>query len=151
MSSKSALSGATMGMRFMQRKTPTKASQDETNQNTQSPAVTAPQHSYSANDNELDEFIPVMASSTDMHGVSAEIIGRRSFNNFHKSVEETWTSAVQSKSQSKFDDKVEKQQINDEELLERYEKYVKGQGDMLNKKEKSIGNLSKKKRKRNLK
>jgi hypothetical protein len=42
-----------MGMRFMQRKTPTKASQDETNQNTQSPAAATPQHSYSTNDNEL--------------------------------------------------------------------------------------------------
>ena len=148
MTSKSGLSGATMGMRFMQRKTPTKASQDETNQNTQSPAATTPQHSYSTNGNEPDESVPIMASSTDMHGVSAEIIGRRSFNNFHQSVEETWMSAVQSKSQSRFEDKVEKQQITDEELLGRYEKYVKGQGDMLNKKEKSIGNLSKKKRKR---
>ena len=96
----------------------------------------------------LDASVPIIASSTDMHGVSAEIIGRRSFNNFHQSVEETWMSAVQSKSQSRFEDKVEKQQITDEELLGRYEKYVKGQGDMLNKKEKSIGNLSKKKRKR---
>lgn len=151
MSSKKALSGSTMGMRFMQRKTPSQekpSSEGETNQNTQSPAATVPQHNESANNYENDVSMPIMASSSDMYGVSADIIGRRSFNNFNKAVEETWTTAVKAKAQSKFDDKVEKQQITDEELLERYDKYVKGQGDMGNKKERSIGNLSKKKRKR---
>jgi hypothetical protein len=151
MSSKKSLSGSTMGMRFMQRLTPSKAkplSEDETNQNSQNLDEKTPQHNPSTNDIENNASIPIMASSSDMYGVSAEIIGRRSFNNFHKSVEETWTSAIKSRSQSKFDDKVEKQQITDEELLERYGKYVNGKGDMLNKKERSIGNLSKKKRKR---
>jgi hypothetical protein len=93
--------------------------------------------------------IPIVASTSDMYGISAKIIGRRSFNNFHKVVEETWLAAVKSmSSHSECDDDVEKQQITDEELLKRYEKYVKGRGDMVNKKEKSIGNLNRHKRKR---
>lgn len=148
MSGRKSLSGATMGMRFMQRKTPSKSEPEETaDQDMQSPSPMKPLHSIENED--ADPSIPIMASSSDMYGISAEIIGRRSFNDFHKSVEETWIQAVQSRSRSKFESKVERQQITDEELLERYEKYVKGKGDMIDKKERSIGNLTKKKRKRN--
>eukprot|EP00557_Chaetoceros_sp_GSL56_P006077 CAMPEP_0176492118 /NCGR_PEP_ID=MMETSP0200_2-20121128/8805_1 /TAXON_ID=947934 /ORGANISM="Chaetoceros sp., Strain GSL56" /LENGTH=204 /DNA_ID=CAMNT_0017889613 /DNA_START=5 /DNA_END=619 /DNA_ORIENTATION=+ len=97
----------------------------------------------------------VVASAYDMYGISANIIGRRSFNNFHKTVEDTWLNAVKTLSQHKLHGDagdsydVEKQQMTDEELLKRYEKYVKGRGNMMvDKKEKSIGNLNKKKRKR---
>lgn len=151
MSGRKSLSGATMGMRFMQRKTPSKSEPEEkADQDMQSPSPMKPLHSIENEENgDVDPSIPIMASSSDMHGISAEIIGRRSFNDFHKSVEETWIQAVQSRSRSKFESKVEKRQITDEELLERYEKYVKGKGDMIDKKERSIGNLTKKKRKRN--
>jgi hypothetical protein len=198
-----SLSGATMGMRFMQRKN-TSLQQQQQQQQQQHPTTTKPtitssndqsndQSNANANDTFLNpsinpplnasasasascssstlqsqiqpqtvglldekeihnrnSILPIVASASDMYGISAKIIGRRSFNNFHKSVQDTWLNAVKSLSQSKFKNGDEKQQITDEELLERYEKYVKGRGDMVdNKKEKSIGNLNKmKKRKR---
>ena len=51
-------------------------------------------------------------------------------------------------SKSRFDSRVEKEQITDKELLKRYEQYVKGHGDMVDAKTRSVGNLNKKKRKR---
>ncbi len=147
-----ALSGATMGMRFMQRKTPTKNSTTPQEKSAQAPSTSTSVEMHSPaplhNRQEQDPNVPLQATAADMHGISAEIIGRRSFNNFHKSVEETWVSAVKSRSQSKFDCKVERRQITDEELLHRYEKYVRGNGGMVETKARSIGNLSKKKRKR---
>jgi len=112
------LSGATMGMRFMQRKTPTKpttASQEISDQSTFTieTKTATPQHTQQ----EYDPNTPLRATAADMHGISAEIIGRRSFNYFHKSVEETWISAVKSRSQSKFDSNVESRQISDEEFF----------------------------------
>lgn len=166
-----------MGMRFMQRKTPTKASSvvenGSSNSNGNSKedepmnggvdaatrAPLTPQHQEggvtnnnnangSGNAVELDPSIPTIATKADMYGMSAEIIGRRSFNGFNKAVENTYTKAVQSREDHRLGEKVERQQITDEELLERYEKYVKGNGDMTDTKSKSVGNLKKKKRKR---
>eukprot|EP01083_Nonionella_stella_P089297 249123_1 len=192
-STRKSLSGATMGMRFMQRKTPTKASSavenngsstsfSNSNSNskeddpmnggedaaTRTPLT--PQHQQSqrnqegevtngnsngnsdgnANVVELDPSIPTIATKADMYGMSAEIIGRRSFNGFNKAVENTYTKAVQTREEHRLGEKVERQQITDEELLERYEKYVKGNGDgdMTETKSKSVGNFKKKKRKR---
>mmetsp|Transcript_24759 Transcript_24759/g.36975 ORF Transcript_24759/g.36975 Transcript_24759/m.36975 type:complete len:248 (+) Transcript_24759:268-1011(+) len=71
-----------------------------------------------------------IATKTDMYGISSEIIGRRSFNNFNKPVQETYQAAIHARRRDKIDKKVEKEQISDEELLKRYEKYVKGRGDM---------------------
>lgn len=135
-----ALSGATMGMRFMRRKTPTKKPETSS-----PPTVTDPGSKIIEQD--ILHNRPLRATRVDMHGISSEIIGRRSFNNFNKSVEETWVTALSTRSQSKFDAKVERHQITDEELLMRYEKYVKGEGEMNNSKMRVIGNL-KKKRKR---
>lgn len=159
-----------MGMRFMQRKTPTKTvpvlengssnSKEDEPMNGVDAATTSsnPQHEHNnqesgvSNENEniaeLDPSIPTIATKADMYGMSAELIGRRSFNGFNKAVETTWLKAVQSRQENRFGEKVERQQITDEELLERYEKYVKGNGDMMDKKSKSVGNLKKKKRKR---
>mmetsp|Transcript_12160 Transcript_12160/g.18375 ORF Transcript_12160/g.18375 Transcript_12160/m.18375 type:complete len:180 (-) Transcript_12160:295-834(-) len=173
-STRKSLSGATMGMRFMQRKTPTKASSAVENGSNNSKedepmnggvdAATrtplSPQHQQSqsnqegevtngnANAVELDPSIPTIAIKADMYGMSAEIIGRRSFNGFNKSVENTYTKSLQSREEHRLGEKVERQQITDEELLERYEKYVKGDGDMTDTKSKNVGSFKKKKRKR---
>ena len=140
------LTGATMGMRFMQRKTPTKQSQNQTTSEQPTTSTATPTTPTTPSPQHDDPSIPMTATASDMHGISAEIIGRRSYNNFHKSVQETYIAAVKSRKESKFDDKVEKQQITDEELLQRYEKYVKGKGDMGDTKARGIGSLKKRKR-----
>ncbi len=158
-----SLSGATMGMRFMQRKTPNKEVASNQNNNISSSSENiiptdnltssspfSPQHKQE-NKIECDPSVPLVATDADMYGISAQIIGRRSFNGFNKAVEQTWTAAVKNRQEKRLGDKVEKMQISDEELLQRYEKYVKGQGDMVDVKPKAIGNLNKKKRKRNQK
>ncbi len=78
------------------------------------------------------EQIPLfeIASKEDMYGISSEIIGRRSFNNFNKAVQETYQAAIHARRRDKIDKKVEREHISDEELLKRYEQYVKGRGDM---------------------
>jgi len=94
--------------------------------------------------------VPLSATATDVYGVGAAIIGRRSFGNFNKAVQDTWAEAVESKSQERAGARAEKQQITDEELLQRYEKYVRGEGDMSGGgKSPSIGNLQKKRKKKN--
>ena len=119
--------------------------QGDTNKNT-----------FDANDDGDDDDdnntqIPLyeIATRSDMYGICAEIIGRRSFNNFNKAVEETYQAAVYARRKSKLDKKVEKQHISDEELLNRYNQYVNKNGkDMIGKGEKKIaddvGNLKNK-------
>lgn len=100
-----------------------------------------------------DDQIPLFetATASDMYGIRCELIGRRSFNNFNKAVEETYQSAVHARRKNKLDTKVEKEHISDEELLRRYQQYVKGRGDMSNGGKKvvnNIGNLKEKAKKR---
>ena len=63
-----------------------------------------------------------------MYGVGSDIIGRRSFGGFHKSVRTTWDTALKQRTDSAARANNTKSQITDEELLERYERYVKGGG-----------------------
>ena len=200
---KKKLSGATMGMRFMQRSSSNKNSSNS-NHNHKISSSSASVDAI-AKDEKLDEklnvknndnnnngehdnsyqwemnnskpqeqnqeqkeellsssttassslFLFETASQSDMYGIRSEIIGRRSFNNFNKAVEETYQAAVYSRRQQKLDKKMSREQISDEELLNRYEQYVKGRGDMSGgsgyggkgKVVNDIGNL-KKKRKR---
>jgi len=81
--------------------------------------------SQSSNDNTI---ILQLASVTDMYGVGSDIIGRRSFGGFHKSVRTTWDTALKQRTDSAARANNTKSQITDEELLERYERYVKGGG-----------------------
>jgi len=77
--------------------------------------------------------VPVqMASQSDMYGISCstQIIGRRSFQNFHKTVENSWNKALDMQQQQSAEDQSEREHITDEELLKRYKQYVKGRGDM---------------------
>mmetsp|Transcript_24478 Transcript_24478/g.30111 ORF Transcript_24478/g.30111 Transcript_24478/m.30111 type:complete len:254 (-) Transcript_24478:92-853(-) len=86
------------------------------------------------------------ATNAEMYGIRVEIIGRRSFNSFNTSVEDTYQAAVQARRQSYIDEKVKKEHISDEEMLMRYEKYVKGRGgdNMANGGGNHIGNLKNK-------
>ena len=157
-SSSKKLSSATMGMRFMKRKVDSsKKQQDDVgnrrlfakkNNNTNnynssaavesslerkrdhdaissSPVPSTAQHSSESNDNNR---ILELASVVDMYGVGSDIIGRRSFGGFHKSVRTTWNAALKQRTDSAARANNTRSQITDEELLERYEKYVKGGG-----------------------
>ena len=89
--------------------------------------------SSDAMDQEMGEEhskLPAIASQSDMYGISANIIGRRSFNGFHKSVNTTWLEAVETLSPGKSKGKSKKASISDEELLRRYEQHVKGTSPM---------------------
>jgi hypothetical protein len=69
-----------------------------------------------------------LASVVDMYGVGSDLVGRRSFGGFHKSVMNTWDTALKQRADEATRTKNTKNHITDEELLERYEKYVKGRG-----------------------
>lgn len=90
-----------------------------------------------------------IATQSDMYGLSSttQIIGRRSFQNFHKTVETSYTKALEMQEQLAVDERVGRDHITDEELLKRYEKYVKGKGDMTGddgSKRNIVGNLKNK-------
>lgn len=92
--------------------------------------------------------VPLTATAADVYGIGAAIVGRRSFGDFNKAVQETWSEAVECRARERSGARAERQQITDEELLQRYEKYVKGQGDMGDGESVSIGNLQKKRNKK---
>ena len=90
-----------------------------------SPTPPTPPSQSSSNDNTI---ILQLASVVDMYGVGSDIIGRRSFGGFHKSVRTTWDTALKQRTDSAARANNTRSHITDEELLERYEKYVKGGG-----------------------
>ncbi|KAL9188785.1 hypothetical protein ACHAXT_007163 [Thalassiosira profunda] len=165
------LSSSTMGMRFMQRKNVQSKEADEKKEvmqhaarrksadNTASNGGSINRgEGASASDRKRDSMeissntehsttsdgviILELASVTDMYGVGSDIVGRRSFGGFHKSVRSTWDAALKRRTDNART-KNTRAHITDEELLERYEKYVKGGG-------RSSGNRGRKeKRKRN--
>ena len=67
-----------------------------------------------------------LASVVDMYGVGSDIIGRRSFGGFRKNVRNTWDAALKQRTDDAARTNNTKSHITDEELLARYEKYVKG-------------------------
>ena len=79
------------------------------------------------NEEEIIHLYEITTSPTDMYGISSDIIGRKSYNNYNKNVQETYNQALEARRKHKVDKKVEKEHISDEELLKRYEQYVRGQ------------------------
>lgn len=121
---KATLSGSTMGMRFMKRSTVATTTAAAT-------AVAA----------QKDTLIVQQPS------LSVPLIGRRSFGNFNKAVNDNYQLA-----KDWYEGSSKKQQVHitDEELLQRYKDHrSSGRGDQVNKEALPIGNLaSKRKRKR---
>ena len=89
------------------------------------------------------------ASIVDMYGLGSDIIGRRSFGGYRKSVMTTWEEALKRRTEDNTRTNNTKHHITDEELLERYEKYVKGRGGERGSSSSSGGSGRKEKRKRN--
>ena len=145
------LSTSTMGMRFMQRKSKgtsdkaviqnAVAARNGTNRNhttNRSPVdrkrdngdISKDEQSTSPNTTSNDGGLIILelASVVDMYGVGSDIIGRRSFGGFHKSVKNTYDAALKRRVDDEARTNNTKAHITDEELLARYEKYVKGGG-----------------------
>ena len=84
-----------------------------------------------------------IATAVDIHGPTADIIGRRSFNGYHKSISNTWDASYAKRTES-ASRKNRQEKISDEELLRRYERYVKvgreksGLGDEKKRKRKAV-------------
>mmetsp|Transcript_31807 Transcript_31807/g.66857 ORF Transcript_31807/g.66857 Transcript_31807/m.66857 type:complete len:208 (+) Transcript_31807:102-725(+) len=148
------LSGSTMGMRFMQRKNGAKnKEQEERKEVLNATAARKNNRNHTTNNDggvgngsangnsdrkrESEEIskdqsssdgviILELASVVDMYGVGSNVVGRRSFGGFHKSVKNTWDAALKRQTDDDVRTKNTKNHITDQELLDRYEKYVKG-------------------------
>ena len=82
--------------------------------------------------NDDGRVIIELASVVDMYGTGSDIIGRRSFGGFRKSSMTTYDTALKRRTDDEYSrTKNTNSLITDEELLERYEKYVDngGSGD----------------------
>lgn len=161
------LSGATLNMRFMQRKVEAETStarknrirkdedstinqlDDSTMKNDESEYRSGDTNSMSISAEETMNY-PHIATEVDMYGIGGSIIGRRSFGGFNKSVENTWEISYKTISKMNKSSEKKKVQMSDEELLRRYEKYLKGD-DTFSPKAAPIGNLEEKKNKKNRK
>jgi len=107
------LSGAVLGMRFMQRKA------QEANRLEKDTKECVEQ---AESESEIPR--PIIASVADMYGVEADIIGRRSFGGFNKAVGETWQVAYNSRQKRKKDSQSNRVTLTDEEVLRRYKQYI---------------------------
>ena len=165
------LSSATMGMRFMQRKVEASAlvkkqeerksvmqvtcarknniqqnsqkNENGINDNRTNDSLERKRDSDSMSKESAHEMIILdIASVVDMYGVGADVVGRRSFGGFHKAVRTTWEAAIKIRTEEDARSRATKSHITDEELLQRYEKYVKGRGEGFN----FVGRKEKRKR-----
>jgi hypothetical protein len=164
LSSSKKLSGTTMNMRFMQRKAEEKKQQEIRRRSAgDSMAVDRavspkrPQHTNDdgeddddddddmSDDEEDDEAAFQVAGAEDMYGPQAHVLGRRSFGGFNKPMEEAMKSSHQSESGV---DGNKKPKVSDDELLKRYEVYVKN-GRRPADAARPVGNLQKKRKANN--
>ncbi|KAL7462711.1 hypothetical protein ACHAXS_003084 [Conticribra weissflogii] len=144
------LSSATMGMRFMKRKAEasalakkqdnarkavlqaaarknTPAENRSSNKSTETKAQERKRQNESISaDASAEVIILEVATIVDMHGLGADVVGRRSFGGFHKAVRSTWEEAVKMRIDDEAATKATSKHVTDEELLQRYEKYIKG-------------------------
>ena len=146
------LTGATMNMRFMKRKnidaTPLENSVKLDSDAMEWISATVAETSTDPSQNKSTSYVlnkqnalPQQATDVDTYGLSAKIIGRRSFKNFNKAVQDTYQAMLDEKVRGKARAKAAKHTISDEEMLDRYKKYVQGED---NNKVAPVGNLDKK-------
>lgn len=144
------LSTSTMGMRFMQRNNDSKQKEQEERKLCLQAAAARQnnrnRNHTTANASDSHEGVAVkrerpkeeqsatsegaiileLASSVDMYGVGSDIVGRRSFGGFHKAIRTTWEAALKRRTDEDASARNTKNHITDQELLDRYEKYVQG-------------------------
>jgi hypothetical protein len=117
--SKRELSGATMGMRFMQKHVQ--------NQSTSfSPNPRNPNETLRNTTEEISSSN--QPTNVDMYGLQFSLIGRRSFGGFKPKINNNWQECLsfltgEDKKGSK------RKHISDDELIERYKELVKNRSD----------------------
>lgn len=150
--SKKKLSGSTMNMRFMQRRRESdEAATRKRKADDEDQARYEPFNNEFTTQTKKNMCTPtatqvaplfIIANGWDMHG--PDIIGRRSFGGFNKAVAETWSAALAHYRQNSNISN-NKATISDEELLNRYKKYIMCGDDDSRKRRSSqprpIGNL----------
>lgn len=119
------LSGATLNMRFMKRTEPTSThhptSETDVDRATSVAGRHQPQEGETTSDGRNDEV--TSATPADMYGAQAMVLGRRSFGGLNKIIEEAWKSSYKWYKNETHDSK--RTSVPDEELLMRYETFVK--------------------------
>lgn len=166
LSSSKKLSGTTMNMRFMQRMAEQKEQEAKRRRSAGgsmavdqavSPKQKRPQHtkddgddsdddmSDDEEDNEMGTEAFQVAGSADMYGPQAHVLGRRSFGGFNRPMEDAMKSFHTS--QSSLDPNSKKPKVSDDELLKRYEDYVKN-GRRREDTSRPIGNLQNKQKRK---
>ena len=158
------LSGGTMNMRFMKRHKPeanssSKESSDRTapdSHTKRSPAHARIQNNDAMDiDNENDMNIDndfsdgskyAQASSVDMYGIEAQLIGRRSFRGFNAPIERIWKDSKGQLENKGLNDRPGKK-VSDEELLQRYKDVARERGNKGG--SRGIGNFDKKNKNKN--
>ena len=94
------------------------------------------------------------ATTSDMYGISVDIIGRRSFGGFNRSIENTWKASYRTHKEdgnhrsSSSNNASQDQKVSDEELLARYANLVKNRNGKEDTSRKPVGNLGDKVRPR---
>lgn len=124
---KKKLSGATLGMRFMNRRVESKAKRTPVKPSDEETMDVCNDESDS---NEPTSHLPQVATASEMYGLKSDLVGRRSFGGFHKSVSETWTCSLDAYTDGRAGERAKKEHVSDEELLRRYEEYIKGRGNL---------------------
>ena len=149
------LSGGTMNMRFMKRrKTPTNGiSNDDSEKQTPGSHKKPSPHKMVQNNDAMDIGVNdgisiekdcedgskyVTATSVDMYGIEASLIGRRSFRGFNAPIERIWKD-----SKGCLENRgVKGNKVTDEELLRRYQDTAIERGRAQG--ARGVGNLEKK-------
>lgn len=144
------LSGGTMNMRFMKRRKSdidANKSEDSEKPTPDSQRKLPLQNNdvmdiESDNDNASeDESKYAPATSVDMYGIEASLIGRRSFRGFNAPIERIWKDSKGRLENRGLNDRPGKK-VSDEELLQRYKDIARERGS------RGVGNLDKKNKKR---
>jgi hypothetical protein len=85
-------------------------------------------------------------TTSDMYGISVDVIGRRSFGGFNRAIEDTWKSSYRSHREGV--QRTSKEKASDDELLQRYANIVKqrlsGAGGDDDMSRRPVGNLGEK-------
>lgn len=159
---KAALSGATMNMKFMQRKMEQRSFEKKHQQQVEMAASSSLDVSMADADGgdndggnsdnsdgpphiELPQDTPVSltpASSADMYGISVGVIGRRSFGGFNRAIEDTWKASYRSHKEGSGQKSSRGERATDEELLQRYASLVKDRRGGGDKSRSPVGNLA---------
>jgi M-phase phosphoprotein 6 len=118
--SKRELSGATMGMRFMQKRIQIEAA------NNSSPHTT---NLEQISRNAIEESpCSNQPSNVDMYGLQSSLIGRRSFGGFKPKINNNWQECL-SFITGKDKKGSKRKHISDDELVQRYKELVTNRSD----------------------